>query len=338
MVEQRTTFQQLRWSVAILAARENVATLASSVRAAERACTGSPAMIDVLVNGNRQLAEKTAHSVQSLTDHPVGVSVRIWAIELADKAHALNQYMETIYPGSQIAYFVDGYAQMQPDSLQLMDDALHRRPDVLGCSGTPSVGRTAKALSRQMVREGGVHGTLYAIRGEAYSRLRECGFRIPLGLYRSDPLMFAVLAFDFDPATKPWDPSRLLVVPEATWSYSLPTWWRLSDLQRQWKRLLRQSQGALENLAIRQHLAVEHGAPSALPATASELVGSWICAMPGAARRVFLRNPCCFVAARRLAEPKDWSAANSPAELLAQVPQGKSEVPMSPPAATTTLT
>jgi hypothetical protein len=34
--------------------------------------------------------------------------VRLWSIEVSDKAHVSNQYVHHIWPGSEIAYFVDG--------------------------------------------------------------------------------------------------------------------------------------------------------------------------------------------------------------------------------------
>ena len=307
------------WSVAIVSSRETVDTLRSSVEAVLAALGSAPTTVDVLVNGNPSLAEQMTGIVRELRSAAsCAVSIRLWHIPVGDKAHAWNQYLHWIWPQTQITYFVDGYAQVAPDSLSLLAEGLESHPHAWAISGVPSVGRTAKALSQQMIQEGGGHGTLHAIRGEVCLLLRRRGFRMPLGLYRVDGLIFALIAFALDPATNHWDTSRTVVHPQATWSFRPLAWWRPSDLRTYAKRLLRQAQGDLENRGIRQHLAVRRLAPESLPPISSDLVRDWCTAFPVQAGVMFLCNPLRWFALRRLRHPRDWSQAKLNPTLLAQ--------------------
>ena len=301
------------WSVAIFSSREDIETLSRSISAVIDATAATPAVIDVLVNGNRALAEATARFAESLGSRRLAKQIlRVWYIALADKAHAWNQYVSEIWPGSDIAYFVDGYARVMPTSLTLISAALNADPHPLAASGVPTVGGSAKVLREQMLGEGGIHGNFYAIRGRVLAELRERCFRLPLGTYWTDGLVGAVICFGLDSAKHKWDTTRILVHPEATWAVRPMAWWRISDVAGQLKRMLRQAQGRLENLAFREHLDMQRKAPEILPRTAAELVEGWLGRFPWTARAMFLRDPLCVIAARRLRRPRDWSQTAVP--------------------------
>jgi hypothetical protein len=309
-----------RWSVAVFSSRETSDTLSSSIEAVIDALAGVPTSIDVIVNGNRQLANETGKHVQSLrvaTSAPI--SIRVWHIVIADKAHAWNKYLHEIWPGSEVAFFVDGYVRVMPDALALLSDGLAATPKALAASGVPNMGRSANLLRERMQREGGGHGNLHALRGNVCSRLRERGFRLPLGTYWTDGLLLGVICFDLDPARNEWDVSRILRHPQATWAFRPLAWWRPADVRSHWNRIMRQARGSLENLAIREHLHIQRKTPESLPRTVSELVESWLDAFPSAARAIFIRKPLCLVAARKLRHPRDWSQTALPPELVAQV-------------------
>jgi len=327
LVGQHSNGGQFQWSAAIVSARETIATLAASIDAVIRASSGTRTQIDVIVNGNHRLAKEAAEHAHSLAGMNPPIDLRIWAITTGDKANALNQYIHEIYSGSEIAFFVDGYAQVAPDAFRLMAAGLAERPDALAISGIPTVGRTARTQAQRMIRGGGGHGTLNALRGSVCLQLREINFRLPLGLYRVDGLLFAVLAFNLDPACNSWDLSRLLVDPSVTWSFRPLTLWRLSDLQSYAKRLLRQAQGLLENQAFRQHLAIERKPVAALPRSAAELINSWLAASPARALSTLLRQPLSLFAARRLRQPQDWADADLSPEMIASVSLGDDRRP-----------
>src|SRR5687767_5391865 len=93
------------WSIAIVSSRENISTLADSLVAAIAAAQGRDCVIDVVVNGNRSLAELASHHVGGLARTKSAITVRIWNVALGDKAHAFNEYIHRIWPNSRIAFF-----------------------------------------------------------------------------------------------------------------------------------------------------------------------------------------------------------------------------------------
>lgn len=294
------------WSVAIFAARETPEVLASCVRAALVACAGRQACVDVLINGNPGLAEAFAGIARTLDGG--GTLLRVWSIAAPDKAHTWNEYVYRIWDTGGMAFFVDGYAQVRPDALAAMERRLAATPDALGVTGVPTCGRSATAIREQMLREGGIHGNLFAISAEGMDAIRAVGFRLPLGIYRTDPLIGSVLMFRLDPVNNTWDPRRIAVAADATWhvdGIEDITW---KNIKSQFKRILRQAQGELENKAAREHLAVRQLSPQQLPLTVAELIAGWIETQPAQARALFRKRPLCAYAARKVAEPRDWSA------------------------------
>ncbi len=313
------------WSVGIFSAREDPATLAATVRAAVRAAASHPTSIEVIINGNPDLARTLAERARTegLTRSLAG-ELRVWHLALADKAHALNEFIHAIFPAADLAFFVDGNVRVNPDAFVLLADHLAADPQPLGATGVPTCGRSARRLREQMLRRGGFHGNLGAIRGTTIADLRRCGFRLPLGLYRVDSVLGAVLAFALDPANNTWEPTRVLVCPDASWAVTPLSPWRLRDLRAQWQRIKRQAQGKLENLAVQEHLAVNRHSPESLPQTNAELIMGWVRAYPARARRLCLANPLLWLGVRNASRPRDWSGADIPPELIAVIPAAPS--------------
>jgi hypothetical protein len=310
----------MKWAVAIFSSRETLETLSSSIDAALLATSQADTTIDVIVNGNRILAEEAGSYIRSIRSlGRASTLVRAWYVPVADKAHAWNQYLWEIWPVSDIGYFIDGYVQVIPDALKMIWEGLAAAPRAIAASGVPTMGRSAKALRERLLSEGGVHGNLYALRGSTMVQLRSMGFRLPLGIYRTDPLLIAVICFGLDPSRNDWEVSRILVHPQATWRFRPLNWWSPRDLRTHLNRVIRQAQGALENLAVREHFAVQKNPPQSLPGTTSQLVGDWVKRFPETARRTFVRNPLCFLAARNLRRPRDWSQAKTSPQLIAQI-------------------
>ncbi|MGH7090767.1 MAG: hypothetical protein ACREFQ_17865, partial [Stellaceae bacterium] len=218
-------------------------------------------------------------------------------VPVADKSNSWNQYLHEVWPEADLAFFIDGYAKVLPDALSRLSNGLLANSQALAGSGVPLSGRSAKRLRRAAA---GMHGNLYVIRGEVLRNFRAIGFRLPLGLYRTDALLGAVMYFGLDPAEHRWDESRILHEPNANWTFSPLKFWRPSGLLAHSKRIMRQAQGVMENSAVREHLAVQRKRPQDLPRTASDLVLAWIAARPSAALKVMVSRPQCLVAAYRL--------------------------------------
>lgn len=302
-------------SVAIIASREDVATLTNCVNSVIHACKGGAAVIDVLVNGNPQLAQEAAGVSFNC---PHRCTIRVWSIRQGDKAHAWNEFVHRIWPGQGNAVFIDGYVEVAPDAFDALDKALLASPEAQGATGVPSSGRSAARLRAVMLSEGGFHGNLNVIRATVMESLRASAIRLPLGLYRTDSLTGALLMYGLDPVANHWATQRIAVVPEAVWKVRSLGQISYKNIVSQWKRLLRQAQGELENRATREHLTVRRLAPNLLPATSQMLVQDWIAAQPAQARRLLLQRPLCAFAAWRLRTPRDWSAADIAPELLIQ--------------------
>lgn len=302
------------WSVAIISSRESVDQLAHCVRAACGAVGDHPAVIDVLVNGNPGLARAAAAAAPGWAMQ--GCRIQVWNITQGDKAHAWNEYVHRIWTPGTPAFFLDAYAEPRPDAFARLLAAIDDESGVLAATGVPSCGRSAPALRAQMLRDGGIHGNMHAIGAAAMARLRAAGFRLPLGLYRTDSMIGSVLNYNLDPAAHRWEPRRIAVVADATWNVRDAQELSWKKISGQFKRTLRQARGHLENRAAREHLAVRRLAPSAMPRTVSELVLGWMRDKPDELRALFRRHPLSMLAARQFHEPRDWSAASLAPELL----------------------
>lgn len=310
------------WAVAIFAARETPAELLSTLHSVLEAANAGT-VIDVMVNGNPPLATSIAELVGS-GGKPFGTKtiVRVWSIALGDKAHAWNDYVHTVWPGTRLTFFVDGYVHLKPDALVLLSEGLAASPGALGGTGVPTSGRTAARLRERMLAEGGMHGNLFALRESVMDRLRGSGFKLPLGIYRTDSTLGAALAFGLDPSRNDWDiKNRIFVHPEASWTTEERKWWRHAEIKSQFKRILRQSQGVLENLAVQNFLAHRKLAPADFPSTASELVLEWAARCADQASATLRKSPLSRIALKKFAIPRDWSAARLAPRLVATWPE-----------------
>lgn len=300
------------WAVAVFAARESVATLEDVVRAVVIACAGHAVRIEILINGNFELAQGLAHRFEV---EPIAaesnVRLCIWFISVKDKALAWNTYVHRLYRGAGLTFFLDGYARPEADALKELALALSDDMQALAASGVPSSGRRADKHAKGMRRSGGLHGSMFALRRLPMDEIRRRGFRLPLGLYRTDSLIGAALCFGFDPACNDWNASRIRVQPTATWRFKSLQWWRLEDLKTHLKRKGRQAQGVLENLAVRDHLAERRQAPESLPRTVRELVLQWWHSESGPSWHQILLNPTCLLVMRRFRTACDWSLADA---------------------------
>lgn len=282
------------WSVAIFAARETPKVLTKCVHAAITACSGRQAAINVLINGNAALAEEFGRTAKELDAKDV--TLRVWSISAPDKAHTWNEYVYRIWEDAEIGFFIDGYAQVKPDALSAIARLLANRPEELGASGVPTSGRSAARIREQMLRSGGIHGNLFAISRGGIEKIRDAGFRLPLGIYRTGPLIGAALMFRLDPATYNWDPQRIAVEAGATWHVDAIEEITWNNIKTQFKRILRQAQGELENQAARKHMAVKKLPPQQLPLTAAEMIEQWLRNQPEQARALFRKRPLCHYA------------------------------------------
>ena len=278
----------MSWALVIFASRETPTTLRQTIDAA-LVSAGGLARIDVLVNGNVQLAADIARSfaeTAGMKESPV----RIWSIPLGDKANAWNQYIHQIWAGEDLAFFVDGYVRLNADAVQLLGNGVTGDERVLGGCGVPTAGHSAEALRNNLIVNTGFHGNFCCIKGRVLAQMRDSGTALPVGLYRTDSLMGAFLCYALNPATHVWEDHRILVHPTASWDVDGVRWWHPRDLIAMVKRYGRQARGRLENKAIANHLAIRRQTSQSLPDTARELVLEWAERCPAEFQGVFKRD------------------------------------------------
>jgi hypothetical protein len=297
------------WAAVIFASRESAEVLGQTIAAARIAAL-QRADIDVLINGNRALAAQVASHLAGQPQDAGAARVRIWSISVNDKANAWNQYVQRVWAGEEVAFFIDGYIRLNLDALTLLGDAVMARPEVLGGTGVPT-----RALHARIASEGGFYGNFVCLKGTVIAELRRRGIALPFGLYRVDSLMGAWVNFGLDPKTQGWNPNRIFAHPDASWKKDAPRWWRFNDIRAQFKRRLRQSRGVLENLAVRDLLSTRKQAPESLPATASALVLEWVARCPDEAASVLRWNPLV----RRALEEIRQIPLTPPTELLPEL-------------------
>lgn len=303
------------WSIAVFSARETLPDLISTLDAALSAVS-KPALIDLLINGNETLAVAVSEHLASHSSGNGMSTIRVWSIALGDKAHAWNQYIHSIWSGGRVTFFMDGYVHLDRNALELLETCLFGSSKALGATGVPRTGRSAQRLRKAMIQQGGIHGNLFCLNQETIRRIRRIGFKLPLGIYRTDATLAAALRFNLDPAHNEWNSARIQVEPSASWSTRKRDWWRFSDLKDQAKRIMRQIQGALENRAVRHHLAISRRSPAELPDTAAELVFAWIKSDPLDARKIAKGNLFYKYTLKKLGQPRNWQAANIPPQLM----------------------
>jgi hypothetical protein len=290
------------WAAAVIASRESVATLLSTLAALVRAAT-RPLTVDLVINGNAALARDCAAALQQRPAHGLAsVRVRVWALEPGDKAHAINTYVHRIWPGAPVTFFVDGYARVRPDALQLLAATLARHePEALAAAALPTSGRGAAAVTADLHRHGGLHGNFFALGAPALQTMRELAFRLPLGLYRVDSTLAAALAFRLRPQQFEWAVKRNIVFDtEARWDVDAVPWWQPATWRANARRRMRQAQGDLENWAVRHWLLLNRRPVQGLAPTVEALVEGWAAEDPAGLVERLHRRPLRQLAWRRL--------------------------------------
>ena len=307
---------EVAWSIAVFSSREKIPQLLKVIAACQTACRTRSTTIDVIVNGNAGLAAEFRQAIAKQADASASATVRVWHIALGDKAHAWNTYIREIWPGGTITFFIDGYVEVREDAFLKLEAALTTHPHAKAATGVDVMGRSAEKLAKFQIAISGIHGNLYSLRQEAVLQVRDSGFQLPLGLYRTDPTLESCLKFNFDPATNAWDENRILVVTDVNWKRPVLSLWRYSDWFVHWRRMVRQAQGDVEQEALKTFWAVDNKRPSELPKTAEELIRDWIGRFPGSWRRLVLANPLRLLAVKKACKPRDWTQAQIPPALM----------------------
>jgi len=307
-----TIQSNIQWAVAVFAARENASELFDTIKAIVGASTTNHTIIDVLVNGNGMLASEITKRIKDAA--PDGFSgthqVRIWDISLGGKAHAWNQYVHVIWPGSKLAFFVDGYATVSCSSFKLLALELGARSDAIAGTGICLSGRGAAALNTRTLTEGGIQGALFVLTEATMLAFRRRKFDLPLGLYGFDTLLGAVLGYGGDPSAHAWDAKRYIAShPSATFTVIQKKWWSYSDAKTRIKRILNNALRVLVREATKYYFSRLRLPPEEVPKTIEDYVKKWVADCPEESGRILLWFPLSRIVLGNLNRKRDWSLA-----------------------------
>jgi hypothetical protein len=306
-----------QWVVTVFSSRESASQLQKAVLSCRAACGAYSAVIDVIINGNAGLATELCKNLASsiLVKNP-GPAIKVWHIALGDKAHAWNTYIHDLWPGGSATFFVDGYVEVYENSFEKLAAALATHPHARAATGMNVMGRSADRDAKFQIEISGINGNLYCLSREAVLQVREKGFRLPLGIYRTDPTLESCLKFDFDPSANAWNKDRVMVMTDVTYKRPVLSPWKSADWIVHWRRMVRQAQGDVEQQALKTFFATDKKCPPELPKTVEDLLRQWIGRFPGRWRRMVLTNPLRLLAVRRACQPRDWAQSFIPPALI----------------------
>lgn len=259
---------RIDFDIAVFAVNE-ASTIAACIASIDRACAGHSAHISVLLNGT------TDQSIAILqTMSPAHADMTVYRFPVADKANAINYFLYNLRRDARVHFGIDAYTRIGQSSFWAIAQAFDSQPQASIASGLPISGRSARIVAANTMKGGGINGQFYGMRPGFVDRLAGMGFRLPLRLYRGDALLGSMAAHDLDAMGKPWDITRLIGVADATFAIPQlsPLKWR--DIQRQYKREIRQARGVMENEAIKS--IIYTGGYGVLPDNANDMIRDWL--------------------------------------------------------------
>jgi len=256
------------FDIAVYAANE-AATIEACVASIDRACAERRAHISVLLNGTTDSSIALLNSMR--LEH---ASISVYLFPVTDKANAINHFLYRLRQDAEAHFGIDAYTQIAPGALRAIAEALAAQPQAYIASGLPLTGRSAQAMAEQSLHGGAVEGRLYALRPSFVDKLVEAGLRLPLQIYRGDPLLGSMAAHDLDPIGTPWDSRRIIGAPNATFAITPLSIFRWRDIRRQYRREIRQARGVMENEAIKS--IIYSAGYAALPENANDMIATWL--------------------------------------------------------------
>ncbi len=261
----------VQFDVAVFAANE-AKTIKSCVMAIDQACRGYASRISVILNGTTDNSRSVLEAI-----HTHNACLQVYSIGIADKSNAINDFIYYLRDREASAhFFIDGYVTINSNALRSLADALAADPHAYIASGFPLSGRNAKAIANE-IRSGrrGVRGNLFAMRPAFADRIVAAQLRLPIYLYRGDGLLGAMAKHDLDPfINRPWDETRVIEAVDATYTFRPLSPFRWRDVQRQYRRVVRQVYGRIENEAIKE--IIYQKGYAALPVNISEATVEWL--------------------------------------------------------------
>jgi len=257
----------------VVFAHDEAAHIATALDCIDAAGLGGQDRVTVLVNGSR---DATAEIVAR---RAAGDSrIRAEVIALGDKANAWDHYVQTIAdPAVPVHIFIDGDVRVSPGAFALIDAALAQHPEARAASCLPRGGRQSDRWQARILRDHGLPGNFYALRGEVLRRMKG-RIWLPVGLIGDDTLLRWLVLRDLDPGAVPVA-ERIRPVPGAFFDYeSFP----FSNPGALWRRHMRYALREVQVFALWKRL--ERDGIAGLPRRIGEVAGEL--QLPGDLRHI----------------------------------------------------
>lgn len=223
--------------------------IAGCLRSLQASGLGPGDKIYVLINGSTDDTEAVVRRMEKCDSR-----IRAIVIGLGDKANAWSYYVNHLAaPDTQLHVFVDGDVLVSPDAIVAIEKRLGEHPEALAASTLPKGGRTARVWSERILREHGMPGNFYALRGETLARIKSLSINIPVGMIGDDPLLRWLLLNDFTP-NGVVDRSRIRPVPQAFFEYESIPLMNWQGLRALFSRQMRYQLRDLQMNLLQQHL------------------------------------------------------------------------------------
>ena len=228
-------------------------------------------LVTVVLNGSTDGSAARAAAIAP----QLPVEIRVVTIARPDKANAINRFFYELREDAALYVCVDAYVAIDPGAIAAIEARFAECPEARVVTGVAANGRTEMRAVQQTIEQGGIiHGQLYALCPAFLDRLTGAGIRLPVGLYRGDGLIGSFACHDLDAAHEPWVNQRLAGVAGARYQIDTLSMFRLRDLRRQFRRMVRQMRGVLENAAIKS--VIYGGGYTALPDNADDMIRTFL--------------------------------------------------------------
>jgi len=276
-------------SVTIFSSREDSNTLLTTLKKTIEASSLEQTTINIIVNGNSHLSSQMSNELKDI--NPNNSAINLWSIPLGDKANAWNAFIHHIYDQEEIAIFIDGYVKVRADAFDNLARALINDDHAFASSGAPPLNEKNNTQRNEMLRNGGIHGNLCAVKGGTLKTLQEINATLPLGIYRTDGTLGALLCFNLSPDNYAWDTTRIIVTPDASWNTNPKKTTTLHKVTSQLKRITRQGKGVIENRALHDLFSLQKSPINALPKDSYTLCRNWCLKHKLKTLIIALKNP-----------------------------------------------
>ena len=180
----------MSWSICIFAHNE-AERLPQCLAALDGAAAGGDYTAHVMENGSTDRTAEAARAFSCLDSR-----VQVHELPVGDKANAWNEYVHRIAGDADMHIFIDGDVRPTKGSFRAFETAFGRSPHAYGAAALPATGRSRKHWTHRLFDEHYLSGNLYALSGEAVSKIRKQKFRFPFGAVGEDGLLTYLLLTD----------------------------------------------------------------------------------------------------------------------------------------------